>query len=35
MTHVSMVEVDDNGKSATWGDHVADAEYTAEPDEDA
>ncbi len=29
MTHLSMVEVDDNGNSATWGEHVSDEEYRA------
>jgi quercetin dioxygenase-like cupin family protein len=27
MTHVSMLEVDHNGNSATWGDHVRDEDY--------
>ena len=27
MTHLSLVEVDDNGTSATWGRHVTDDEY--------
>jgi quercetin dioxygenase-like cupin family protein len=31
MTHIAMLEVDDEGKSATWGDHVTDAEYAAAP----
>jgi quercetin dioxygenase-like cupin family protein len=31
MTHVAMVEVDDAGTSATWGDHVSDDEYAAAP----
>ncbi len=31
MTHVAMVEVDDEGNSGTWGDHVTDEEYNAEP----
>jgi quercetin dioxygenase-like cupin family protein len=31
MTHLSLVEVDDNGTSATWGDHVTDEEYGAAP----
>jgi quercetin dioxygenase-like cupin family protein len=31
MTHFAMVEVDDAGTSATWGDHVSDAEYAAAP----
>jgi quercetin dioxygenase-like cupin family protein len=29
MTHLSMVEVDDEGNSATWGAHVTDEEYGA------
>jgi quercetin dioxygenase-like cupin family protein len=31
MTHVSMVEADDEGNSATWGSHVSDEEYGANP----
>jgi quercetin dioxygenase-like cupin family protein len=31
MTHLSMVEVDDDGTSATWGAHVSDDEYEAAP----
>jgi len=31
MVHVAMVDVDDEGTSATWGDHVSDDEYTAAP----
>jgi hypothetical protein len=27
MTHLSMVEVDDKGNSATWGAHVSEKEY--------
>ena len=27
MTHLALVEVDDQGNSATWGDHVTDEEY--------
>ena len=27
MTHLAMVEVDDHGKSSTWGEHVSDEEY--------
>jgi quercetin dioxygenase-like cupin family protein len=27
MTHVALVQVDDEGTSATWGDHVTDEEY--------
>ena len=29
MTHVAMLDVDDTGNSATWGDHVSDEEYKA------
>jgi quercetin dioxygenase-like cupin family protein len=29
MTHLAMLEVDDDGNSATWGDHVTDQEYGA------
>jgi len=31
MTHLSMVEVDEAGTSATWGVHVTDEEYSAAP----
>jgi hypothetical protein len=31
MTHVAMIEVDDEGNAATWGDHVADEEYASAP----
>jgi quercetin dioxygenase-like cupin family protein len=31
MTHLSMVEVDDEGNSATWGVHVTDEEYGSAP----
>ena len=31
MTHVAMLEVDDEGNSAAWGDHVTDEEYGAAP----
>jgi quercetin dioxygenase-like cupin family protein len=31
MTHLSMVEVDDQGNSAAWGPHVSDEEYVAAP----
>ena len=31
MTHFAMVEVDDDGNAATWGDHVTDEEYNAAP----
>jgi len=28
MTHLAMLEVDDQGVNATWGDHVTDEEYS-------
>ena len=31
MTHLAMLEVDEEGKSAAWGDHVGDDEYRAAP----
>ena len=31
MTHLAMVEVDDEGNPATWGDHVTDEEYGTAP----
>ncbi len=31
MTHLAMLEVDDEGKSATWGEHVSDEEYGQQP----
>jgi len=31
MTHLAMVQVDDEGNSATWGPHVDDGEYRAAP----
>ena len=31
MTHLAMLEVDENGTNATWGDPVSDAEYGAAP----
>jgi quercetin dioxygenase-like cupin family protein len=31
MTHLAMLEVDDKGNAAKWGDHVTDAEYAAAP----
>lgn len=27
MTHLAMLQVDEQGNSATWGDHVTDEEY--------
>jgi quercetin dioxygenase-like cupin family protein len=29
MTHLAMLEVDDQGNNATWGEHVTDDEYKA------
>jgi quercetin dioxygenase-like cupin family protein len=31
MTHLALLDVDDEGNSATWGQHVTDAEYGAAP----
>jgi quercetin dioxygenase-like cupin family protein len=31
MTHLALLQVDDEGKSAAWGDHVGDDEYAAAP----
>ena len=31
MTHIAMLDVDDQGSPATWGDHVTDDEYGAAP----
>jgi len=31
MTHLAMLEVDEDGASASWGDHVTDEEYAAAP----
>ena len=31
MTHIAMLEVDQEGNSATWGEHVTDDEYGAAP----
>jgi len=31
MTHLAMLDVDDQGNNATWGDHVTDEEYNAAP----
>jgi quercetin dioxygenase-like cupin family protein len=35
MTHLSLVEVDDEGNSASWAEHVPDVEYEAAPPIDA
>jgi quercetin dioxygenase-like cupin family protein len=31
MAHIAMLQVDDEGNPATWGDHVTDSEYAAAP----
>jgi quercetin dioxygenase-like cupin family protein len=31
MTHLAMLDVDDEGNAATWGDHVRDEEYALAP----
>ena len=31
MTHLAILEVDDEGNPATWGDHVTDQEYRTAP----
>ena len=31
MTHLAMVQVDEEGNPALWGDHVSDEEYEAAP----
>lgn len=31
MTHLAMMQVDEAGTSAVWGDHVTDEEYAAAP----
>ena len=31
MTHIAMLQVDDRGNSATWGEHVSADEYEAAP----
>ena len=31
MTHIAMLQVDDEGNSATWGEHVTDEEYAQAP----
>jgi len=31
MTHIAMLDIDDKGNNATWGDQVSDAEYAAAP----
>jgi quercetin dioxygenase-like cupin family protein len=34
MTHLAMLQVDEEGNSATWGEHVTDQEYGAAPGSD-
>jgi len=34
MTHLAMLDVDEDGNTATWGDHVTDEEYGAAPSAD-
>jgi quercetin dioxygenase-like cupin family protein len=34
MTHIALLQVDDEGNSAAWGDHVSDDEYGAAPEVD-
>jgi hypothetical protein len=31
MTHLAMLDVDDEGSAADWADHVSDEEYAAAP----
>jgi quercetin dioxygenase-like cupin family protein len=31
MVHIAMVDVDDDGNAATWGEPVSDAEYASAP----
>jgi hypothetical protein len=31
MTHLAIVQVDEQGTSATWGEHVTEEEYGAAP----
>jgi quercetin dioxygenase-like cupin family protein len=31
MTHLALLQVDDEGKSATWDEHVTDEEYGQQP----
>src|SRR3954447_8401329 len=34
MLHIAMLQVDDDGNNATWGEHVTDEEYRAAPAND-
>jgi hypothetical protein len=31
MVHLAMQEADDSGSPVTWGEHVSDEEYGADP----
>jgi hypothetical protein len=31
MTHIAMLQVDDQGNAADWGDHVSDDDYAQAP----
>jgi quercetin dioxygenase-like cupin family protein len=31
MTHLAMLDVDEQGSAATWSDHLSDEEYGAAP----
>jgi hypothetical protein len=31
MTHLALLQVDEQGSNATWGEHVTDEEYAAAP----
>jgi hypothetical protein len=31
MTHLAMLEVDDEGNNATWGEQITDEEYNSAP----
>lgn len=35
MTHLAMQEVDESGSPVTWGEHVTNDEYSAEPSAEA
>ena len=32
MTHLALLDVDEEGNAATWLDHVTDEEYAAAPE---
>jgi quercetin dioxygenase-like cupin family protein len=32
MSHLALIQVDDEGNSATWGEHVTDEEHGRQPD---